>query len=135
MIRLTSLLYLLFALSLAAEQPAIPDFSKGMPDVNLERKEKVNKQENFYFKTALSSKEFSAALNKFLGAGWGKKKLSEEEMDFAMNLARTSNVEINLAVYRNDKIPGVDIRVIHMKQKERVAKYRVEISVIRVDPK
>jgi len=102
-----------------------------MPDVNLERKEKIDGQETFHLKTALNSKEFSITLSKFLGAGWGKRKLNREEMILAANKGRTSNAEVNLAVYENAKVSGVDIRVIHLKHKGENAGFSVEIVVIR----
>ena len=130
--RLLSLLcLLLLAFPLSAQELTVPDFSKGMPDVNLERKEKIDGQETFHLKTALNSKEFSITLSKFLGAGWGKRKLNREEMILAANKGRTSNAEVNLAVYAKAKVPGVDIRVIHLKDKEENAGSSVEIVVIR----
>ena len=58
----------LLVLPLSAQEPAVPDFSKGMPDV---KGEKIDGNETFHLKTALGSKEFSTTLSKFLGAGWG----------------------------------------------------------------
>jgi hypothetical protein len=121
----------LLVLPLSAQELTIPDFSKGMPDVNLEKTEKSNGQEVFHLKTTLSSKKFSTTLEKFLGEGWGKRKLNREEMFLAANKGRTSNAEVNLAVYENAKVPGVDIRVIHLKHKEEDVGFSVEIVVFR----
>ena len=118
-------------LPLSAREPAVPDFSKGMPDVKLEKKEKINGNETFHLKTALGSKEFSTTLSKFLGAGWSKRKLTPEEMILAANKGRASSAEVNLAVYENAKLPGVDIRIIHLKPKEENARSSVDIVVIR----
>ena len=121
----------LLAFPVSAREPSVPDFSKGMPDVNLEKKEKANGDDIFKLKTALSSKQLTTTLTKFLGPGWGKRKLNREEMILAANKGRTSNAEVNLAVYENAKIPGVDIRVIHLKHKEENRASSVEIRVIR----
>jgi len=121
----------LLVLPLSAQEPAVPDFSKGMPEVNLEKREKIDANETFHLKTALASKEFSTTLSKFLGAQWNKRKLNPEEMIFAANKGRASNAEVNLAVYENAKVPSVDIRVIHLKHKEGNAGSSVEITVIR----
>ena len=67
---LSPLATLLLALPLSAQELAVPDFSKGMPDANLERKQKIYGQEAFSLKTVLSFKGFSTTLSKFLGAGW-----------------------------------------------------------------
>jgi hypothetical protein len=52
-------------------------------------------------------------------------------MILAANKGRTSNAEVNLAVYENAKVSGVDIRVIHLKHKGENAGFSVEIVVIR----
>lgn len=121
----------LFAFPVSASEPGVPDFSKGMPDVNLEKKEKTNGNETFQFKTALGSGEFNTTLSKFLGPGWGTRKLNREEMFHAANKGRFSNVTVNLAVYENAKVPGVDIRVFHLKHKEGNRGSSVEITVIQ----
>lgn len=121
----------LLVLPLSAQELAVPDFTKGIPDVNLERNEKVNGNETFHLKTALSYRDFSTTLGKFLGPGWGRRKLVREDMALAADRGRTSNATVNLAVYENPKVPGVDIRVIHLKSKEKDAGSRVEIVVIR----
>ena len=121
----------LLVLPLSAQELAVPDFTKGVPDVKLEKKEKINGNETFYLKTALSSKEFSTTLGKFLGPGWGGRKLDQEEMALAANKGRTSNATVNLSVYENAKVPGGDIRVIHLKPKKEDAGSSVEIIVIR----
>ena len=121
----------LLATALSAELPAVPDFSKGMPEMNLERKEVIDGTETFHLKTPLNSKEFSAVLSKFLGAGWGKRKLSQEEMILAATRGRASNGEVSLAVYENPKVPGIEIQVIHLKRKEANPGPNVEISVIQ----
>ncbi|MDA8634104.1 hypothetical protein N9406_03825 [Verrucomicrobiales bacterium] len=121
----------LLALPLSAQEPGVPDFSKSMPDVKLAKKETREDHETFHLKTTLSSKEFSTTLSKFLGPEWGKRKLNREEMILAANKGRTSNAEVNLAVYENAKVSGVDIRVIHLKHKGENAGFSVEIVVIR----
>ena len=121
----------LLALPLSANEPGVPDFSKGMPDVNLEKKEKANGDDIFKLKTALSSKQFTTTLTKFLGPGWGMRKLNREEMILAANKGRASNAEVSLAIYDNAKVPGVDIRVIHLKHKEGNRASSAEITVIR----
>ena len=121
----------LLAFPLSAAEPSVPDFSKGMPGVNLEKNEKVNGNETFQLKTPLSSKEFSTTLIKFLGPGWGRRKLNPEEMILAANKGRTSNAIVNLAVYKSAKVPGVNIRVIHLEYKEGNRGPSVEIAVIR----
>ena len=121
----------LLVLPLSAQEPAVPDFSKDMPDVKLEKREKIDGNETFHLKTALGSKEFFTTLSKFLGAGWGQRKLNPEEMILAANKGRASSAEVNLAVYENAKLPGVDIRVFHLKPKEGNAGSSVEITVIR----
>ncbi len=121
----------LLAFPHSAAEPSVPDFSKGMPGVKLEKNEKVNGNETFQLKTALSSKEFSTTLIKFLGPGWGRRKLNPEEMILAANKGRTSNAIVNLAVYKSAKVPGVNIRVIHLEYKEGNRGPSVEIAVIR----
>ena len=118
----------LLVLPLSAQEPAVPDFSKGMPDV---KGEKIDGNETFHLKTALGSKEFSTTLSKFLGAGWGKRKLNLEEMTLAANKGRASSAEVNLAVYENAKLPGVNVRVFYLKHKAENARSSVEIVVIR----
>lgn len=129
LLSLTTLFFLTFPIS--AQELVVPDFSKDMPDVTLERKEAINGLRIYHLKTALSSKEFSTTLSKFLGAGWGKRKLTQEEMILVANKGRASNAEVSLAVYQNSKIPGVDIHVLHLKQKEENAGSSVEIHVMR----
>ena len=90
----------LLAFPVSATEPSVPDFSKGMPGVKLEKNEKAHGNETFELKTALSSKEFSTTLIKFLGPGWGGRKLNPEEMILAANKGRTSNAIVNLAVYQ-----------------------------------
>ena len=121
----------LLAFPVPASEPSVPDFSKGMPDVKLEKKEKANGDDIFKFKTALSSRQFTTTLTKFLGPGWDTRKFNREEMILAANKGRTSNAEVTLAVYEKAKVPGVDIRVIHLRPKEENAGSSVEISVIR----
>lgn len=118
----------LLVLPLSAQEPAVPDFSKGMPDV---KGEKIDGNETFHLKTALGSKEFSTTLSKFLGAGWGKRKLNLEEMTLAANKGRASSAEVNLAVYENAKLPGVNVSVFYLKHKAENARSSVEIVVIR----
>ena len=120
----------LLALPVSAVEPSVPDFSKGMPGMNLEKNERVNGNETFQLKTALNSKEFSTTLIKFLGPGWGRRKLSREEMILAANKGRTSNATVNLAVYKSAKIPGVNICVIHLEYKEGNRGPSAEITVI-----
>ena len=50
--------FALLTLPLSAQEPGVPDFSKGIPDVNLEKKGKANGTEHFHLTTALSHKEF-----------------------------------------------------------------------------
>ena len=121
----------LLAFPVSATEPSVPDFSKGMPGVKLEKNEKAHGKETFELKTALSSKEFSTTLIKFLGPGWGGRKLNPEEMILAANKGRTSNATVNLAVYKSAKVPGVNIRVIHLEYKEGNRDPSVEITVIR----
>lgn len=124
---------LLLALPLSAQELAVPDFSEGMSDVNLEKQEKVNGQETFHFTTALDSKEFSATLRQFLGAGWGTRTLNREEMILAGPKARKSNSTVSLSVYENAKLPGIEVLVFHLTPKEGDAKSTVEITVIRAE--
>ncbi|WP_169972701.1 hypothetical protein [Tautonia rosea] len=125
---------LLFAVPLSAQELTVPDFSKGIPDVNLERKLKINGQEIYSLKTALSAKEFSTTLSKFLGAEWRKRTLSPEEMSLAANTGLTSIAEVNLFVYENAKIPDIDVQVMHVKYNEGNEDSRVQILVIRSGP-
>ncbi|MGB2266684.1 MAG: sulfatase family protein [Akkermansiaceae bacterium] len=118
-------------LPLSTQEPGVPDFSKGIPDVNLEKKEQANGNETFYLNTTLSSKEFNSTLKKFLGPGWATRKLKQEEMIYAANKGRFTNFTVNLSVYVNKKVPGVHIRVIHLQHKEQNQDSRVEITVIR----
>ena len=131
MIRLSSLLILLTAMSLAAQEPAVPDFSKGMPDAALQKKERVGEREIFHLKTALGSKEFSNRLRRFLGAGWRKRSLSKGDMILAASKGRFSNAVVNLSVFGNAKLPGVTVRALHLKPKKEDAESIVEIEVIR----
>ena len=70
----------LIALPLFAQEIAVPDFSKGMPDVNLEKKDTISGRETFHLKITLTLEGFSTALSKFLGAGWSYRNLKREEM-------------------------------------------------------
>ena len=114
----------------SASEPGVPDFSKGLPDVSLEKKAKTDGKDIFHFKTSLGAKQFSTTLTKFLGPSWGLRKLHREEMILAASKGRTPGAEVNLAVYENAKVPGVDIRVIYLKHKERTRGSIVEIAVI-----
>jgi hypothetical protein len=116
---------------LSALEPSVPDFSNGMPDATLEKTEKRAEHETFHLGTALGSREFFATLEKFLGPGWGTRTLSQEEMLLAATSGRSSNAEVNLAAYENAQVPGVAIRVIHLKPKEENADSSVEITVMR----
>ncbi len=106
-----------------------------MPDAKLVTKLKVHGEEAFILSTALSSKEFSTALSKFLGAGWAKRAINpEEKIPSAASMGLTSTAEVNISVYENAKIPGVDVEVMHVKYKEGNADSRVTISVNRPGP-
>ncbi|MCB1098524.1 MAG: hypothetical protein KDN22_23330 [Verrucomicrobiae bacterium] len=122
---------LMLALPLSAQERAVPDFSKGMPDAKLESKLEAHGEETFILTTALSSKEFSTTLSKFLGAGWAKRAINSEEKIplAASSMGLTSIAEVNVAVYENAKIPGVDVEVMYVKYKEVNAVSRVTISV------
>lgn len=116
---------------LSAQEPGVPDFSKGIPDVNLEKKGKANGNEHFHLTTALSHKEFFTNLETFLGQGWATRKLKQEEMIYAANKGRFTNFTVNLSVYVNKKVPDVHIRVIHLQHKEEKQDSSVEITMIR----
>ena len=134
MSHLSSLLFLLFVTSLAAAEPAVPDFSKGMPNVTVDHIAKVGTHETFHLKTANSSKEYLGNLRLFLGAGWTKRKLNQAEMTLAARKGRMMNAEIGLTVHVNAKLPGVEIRVIHFKPKQANAGNTVEVAVFRPPP-
>jgi hypothetical protein len=118
-------------LPLTAGEPALPDFSDGMPDVALVSKEKAGDQETLHLATSLGSREFSATLDRFLGEGWRRRILKPEEMTLAADKSRTSNAKVDLAVYANAGLPGIGIPIIHLKPKEAEADSHVEITVIR----
>ena len=123
---------LLLAMPLLAQEVAVPDFSKGMPDAKLKLKLNTHGDETFILTTALSATEFSTALGEFLGAGWCKRVVDpEESMAFAVSMGLTSIAEVNISAYENAKIPGVNVQVIHAKYKEWNADSRVTISVNR----
>ena len=125
----------MLTLPLSAQEPAVPDFSKGMPDAKLESKLDVHGEEAFVLSTALSSKEFSTALNKFLGAGWAKREINpEEKIPTAASMGLAATAEVNISVYENPKLPGVNVEVMHAKYKEGNADSRVTISVNRPGP-
>ena len=131
---LSTLGALLLAMPLFAQDVAVPDFSKGMPDAKLKLKLNTHGDETFILTTALSSTEFSTALGEFLGAGWGKRAIDPEEiMAFADSMGLTSIAEVNIFEYENAKIPGVSVQVMHAKYKEGNADSRVTISVNRPD--
>jgi len=121
----------LIMLPLFAQNSALPDFTKGMPNVDFERKLKIDGQETFEMKTALIEKEFSTTLNKFLGAGWVKQKLNAKEMLHAAAKGRTTNSVVNFSVYGNEKKPGVRLWAFHLKHKEANSISKVEITVVR----
>ena len=132
---LSPLAVLMLTLPLSAQEPAVPDFSKGMPDAKLESKLDVHGEEAFVLSTALSSKEFSTALNKFLGAGWAKREINpEEKIPTAASMGLAATAEVNISVYENPKLPGVNVEVMHAKYKEGNADSRVTISVNRPGP-
>ncbi len=131
---LSTLGALLLAMPLLAQDVAVPDFSKGMPDAELKLKLNTHGNETFILTTALSSTEFSTALGDFLGAGWGKRAVDpEESMAFADSMGLTSIAEVNIFEYENAKVPGVNVQVMHAKYKEGNADSRVTISVNRPD--
>ena len=115
----------------AAEAPAIPDFSKGMPGATVEKKEQDKGIEAFHLKTELSSREFFKRLRTTLGAGWRKRTLNKEEMSLSASKARSKNAEVNLSVFEHGELPGVNIRVMHFKHKEEDVGATAEIAVIR----
>lgn len=121
---------LLIALPLSAQEPAVPDFSKGMPDVKLERKMKIEGQEAYRLKTTLGSKEFSTTLGKFLGAGWRKRELTEDE-SFSLTAARTYVAECSLEIYENEKLPGIEIRASYSKEKKGDAHAQVDVQAFK----
>ena len=63
-------LLVLFSLTLygAAKDLVAPDFSLGLPGAMLEKQEVSSNKAIFHFRTALSSKEFSAVVKKKLGS-------------------------------------------------------------------
>lgn len=122
---------LLFAIPLFAQEPDVPDFSKGIPDVSLQWKGKLEDQNLYKLKTTLSSKEFSGKLKNFLGAGWRKKTLNSEEMGFARSMGLTAKAAVDLNVYKNDKISGVEIQVFYLKHKDEKEDSNVQIFVIK----
>lgn len=121
---------LLLALPLSAQESAVPDFSKGMPDVKLERKMKIEGQEAYRLKTTLGSREFSTTLVKFLGAGWHKRALTEDET-FSLIAARTSVAECSLEIYKNGKFPGVEVRASYSKEKKGDAHAHVDVQAFK----
>jgi len=133
---LSPLAILVLTLPLSAQEPAVPDFSKGMPDAKLESKLDVHGEEAFILSTALSSREFSTALNKFLGAGWTSKREinPEEKIPTAASMGLAATADVNISVYENPKLPGVNVEVMHAKYKKGNADSRVTISVNRPGP-
>ncbi|NNC89136.1 MAG: hypothetical protein HKN82_11815 [Akkermansiaceae bacterium] len=130
--RLSPLAVLLLAFSLSAQEPAVPDFSKGMPDVKLEKKLKIQGQEAFILKTSLGSGDFAKTLGKFLGDGWRRLAPDNHEGN---GMADGANIAgLGFSVYRNADFPGVDLQVIHADYKKADADSRVTILVIRHGP-
>jgi hypothetical protein len=129
---LSPLAVLMLTLPLSAQEPAVPDFSKGIPDAKLESKVGDHGEEAFILSTALSFKEFSATMNKFLGAGWTKREIDlEEKIPAAASMGLAETAEVNLSVYENPKLPGVNVEVMHATYKEGNVDSRVTISVNR----
>ncbi len=122
------------ATTLDARDAAVPDFSEGMPNASLEKKEIIDGKETYHLKTVLSSKEFSGTLRRFLGDGWNTRTLTKEEMVLASTKGRALNAVVNLSVYENAKLPAVEIRVIHFKYKGGNTGPEVEIMIIRQEP-
>lgn len=121
---------LLLALPLSAQDSAVPDFSKGMPDAKLERKMKIQGQEAYRLKTTLGSKEFSTTLVKFLGAGWHKRALTADE-SFSLTAARTYVAECSLEMYKNEKFPGIEVRASYSREKKGDAEAHVDIQAFK----
>ena len=108
----------------------MPDFSKGMPDVKLERKMKIDGQEGYRLTTALRNEEFSTRLGKFLGEGWRKRALTENET-FSLTAARSEGAEVSLNAYKNANLPGVEIRASYLKEKKGDTHAQIDIQVFR----
>ena len=115
----------------AAEAPAIPDFSGGIPGATLEKTEQNKACETFHLKTELNEKEFFKSLRTTLGAGWSRRKLNEEEMILSASKARSKNATVSLSVFEHSKFPSVNIRVMHFKHKKENTGASAEIRVIR----
>ncbi len=115
----------------AAEAPAIPDFSGGIPGATLEKREQNKASETFHLKTDLSSKEFFKSLRTTLGAGWSRRKLNEEEMILSASKARSKNATVSLSVFEHSKFPSINIRVMHFKHKKENTGASAEMRVIQ----
>ena len=122
----------LFSLTLygAAKDLVAPDFSLGLPGAMLEKQEVSGNKAIFHFRTALSSKEFSAVVKKKLGSAWRTQKLRQEDMILAARKGRTTGAEVNLAVYQHVANESVRIRVTHLKPKNRT-NCSAEVAVIQ----
>jgi hypothetical protein len=129
-LQLTPFAALLLTLPLSAQEAAVPEFSKGMPDVKLGRKMTIDGQKAYRLTTALDSKGFSTTLAKVLGTGWRKRALTEDET-FSVTAARTSAAECSLEVYENEKLPGIEIRASYSKEKKDDAHADVDVQVFR----
>ena len=140
--KLRLLLFILVIMSLtpitkAAEAPAIPDFSGGIPGATLEKREQNKASETFHLKTDLSSKEFFKSLRTTLGDGWRLRKLNEEEMILSASKARSKSFKVSLydtvslSVFEHSKFPDINIRVMHFKHKKENTGASAEIRVIR----
>lgn len=114
----------------ASEAPAIPDFSKGIPGATVEKKQGKG-IETFHLKTQLSSKEFSKRFRAALGAEWRQRIINKEEATLSARKAMTANATVTLSVFVHAKLPGVNIRVMHVKHKGGRAVNAAEIAVIR----
>ena len=99
----------------ASEAPAIPDFSKGIPGVTVEKKKQGKGIETFHLKTQLSSKEFSKRFRTALGAEWRQRIINKEEATLSARKAMTANATVTLSVFVHAKLPCVNIRVMHVK--------------------
>ena len=115
----------------AAEAPAIPDFSGGIPGATLEKTEQNKACETFHLKTELNEKEFFKSLRTTLGAGWSRRKLNEEEMILSASKARSKNSTVSLSVFEHSKFPSVNIRVMHFTHKKENTGASAEICLIR----
>ena len=115
----------------AAEAPAIPDFSGGIPGATLEKTEQNKACETFHLKTELNEKEFFKSLRTTLGAGWSRRKLNEEEMILSASKARSKNATVSLSVFEHSKFPSVNIRVMHFTHKKENTGASAEICLIR----